>query len=181
MFEKIRNRKIRRALEQFVSEKPVAKFPDIQKLSSCTIILDENDKGIIKNIESRVKTLFCISCCRFVILCNQFSEDILQSDLYCEITPKDFGFMDVLKPEKHEFVRKLPSTYLLVNMAVKHPDISDYLSTLPRADFRVCFNSSCNIKVYDLVIENSEDADLISNVEVLYKYLTALSGGPKTQ
>ena len=66
------------------------------------IILDESDKSIVKNIESSAKSLFGVSRCGFIILCNQMSDTILQSDLYTEITPKDFGFMSVLKPDQQE-------------------------------------------------------------------------------
>ena len=91
----LRNRALRRALEQFLAEKPTAKMPNLQRVTSILIILDEGDKSIVKNIESSAKSLFGASRCGFVILCNQMSETILQSDLYTEITPKDFGFMSV--------------------------------------------------------------------------------------
>ena len=108
------------------------------------------------------------------------SDNILQSDLYNEITPKDFGFMNVLRPEKHEYIRKLPFSNMIVNMAMKHPDISDYICTLPKSDFRVCFQQGEHIQIYDLVIENSKEADPVSNIHVLRNYLEALYG-PQTQ
>ena len=93
----LRNRALHKALEQFLAEKPMVKMPNLQRLSSILIILDEGDKSIVKNIESSAKSLFGASRCGFIILCNQMSDTILQSDLYTEITPKDFGFMSVLK------------------------------------------------------------------------------------
>lgn len=143
------------------------------------IILDEQDKSIVKNIENSVKGLFGASRCGFIILCNQMSDNVLQSDLYTEITPKDFGFMSVLKPEKHEFLRKLPSSNMIINMASKDSDVSDYLCTLPKTDFRVCFNQSKHLKIYNLVIENPRATDPVSNVHVLHNYLKALVG-PQT-
>ena len=106
------------------------------------------------------------------------SDTILQSDLYTEITPKDFGFMSVLKPDKHEFVKKLPFSTMIINMAGKNADISDYLCTLPKSDFRVAFHQSKNVKIYDLVIENPRSTDPVSNVHVLHNYLKALAGSP---
>lgn len=143
------------------------------------IILDEQDKSIVKNIENSVKGLFGASRCGFVILCNQMSDNVLQSDLYTEVTPKDFGFMSVLKPEKHEFLRKLPSSNMIINMASKDSDVSDYLCTLPKTDFRVCFNQSKHLEIYNLVIENPRATDPVSNVHVLHNYLKALVG-PQT-
>jgi len=172
----LRNRSFRRAFEQYLAEKVAVKLPNIQKVNSMLIILDESDKGIVKSIESSAKGLFSTSRCGFIILCNQMSDTILQSDLYTEITPKDFGFMSVLKPEKHEYLKKLPFCNIIINMASKDTAISDYLCTLPKADFRVSFNSSDHQEIYDLLISNSRAADPVSNIHVLYNYLKALTG-----
>ncbi len=151
-------------------------MPNPQRIASVLIILDESDRSIVRSIESSVKALFGTTRCGFLILCNQMSDNVLQSDLYNEITPKDFGFMSVLKPDKHEYIRKLPSCNMIVNMAVKNGDISDYICTLPKSDFRVCFHQSEHLKIYDLVIENVRAADPVSNIHVLHNYLQALSG-----
>ena len=172
----LRNRALSRSLEQFLADKPITKMPNLQRVNSILIILDENDKSIVKNIESSVKGLFGNCRCGFVILCNQMSETILQSDLYTEITPKDFGFMSVLKPDKHEFIKKLPFSNILINLAPKNAEISDYLCTLPKSDFRICFHQSKNTQIYDLFIENARATDPVSNIHVLHNYLKALSG-----
>ena len=172
----LRNRALNHAFEQFLAEKTAAKLPNLQRINSVLIILDENDKSIIKNIESSVKGLFGAGRCGFIILCNQMSDTILQSDLYNEITPKDFGFMSVLKPEKHEYLKKLPYSSMIINMAGKNAEISDYLCTLPKSDFRICFQKSGNLNIYDLVIENPRGTDPVSNIHVLHNYLKALAG-----
>lgn len=172
----LRNRSLRRAFQQFLEEKVAVKLPNVQRVNSMLIILDEGDKGIVKSIESSAKGLFATGRCGFVILCNQMSETILQSDLYTEITPKDFGFMSVLKPEKHEYLKKLPFSNMIINMASKNADISDYICTLPKADFRVSFHQSNHQEIYDLLIENSRAADPVSNIHVLHNYLKALAG-----
>lgn len=176
LLSKLRIRSLQRALQQYLAEKQDAKLPNIQRVNSILIILDEGDKSIVKSIENSAKALFGTPKCGFVILCNQMSDTILQSDLYTEITPKDFGFMSVLKPEKHEFLRKLSSSNMIVNMAAKDPDLSDYLCTLPKSDFRVCFHKSNNSKIYDLLIENPRATDPVSNIHVLHNYLKALTG-----
>ena len=172
----LRNRALRRSLEQYLAEKQTAKLPNLQRINSMLIILDESDKSIVKNIESSAKSLFGVSRCGFIILCNQMSDTILQSDLYTEITPKDFGFMSVLKPDQHEFIKKLPFSAMLINMAAKNAEISDYLCTLPKSDFRICFHESKNQQIYDLLIENPRATDPVSNIHVLHNYLKALSG-----
>ena len=170
------NRALRRALDQFSEEKVMVKLPNAQKINSMLIILDESDKGIVKSIESSAKALFNTGRCGFIILCNQMSDTILQSDLYTEITPKDFGFMSVLKPEKHEYIKKWPFSNMIINMAGKDTDISDYLCILPKADFRISFQESEYMKIYDLVIENPRATDPVSNIHVLHNYLKALAG-----
>ena len=174
----LRNRALRRAFDQFLAEKTAAKMPNLQRVNTVLIILDEHDKSIHKNIESSVKSLFGASRCGFIILCNQMSDTILQSDLYNEITPKDFGFMSVLKPDKHEYLKKLPYSTMIVNMAGKNTEISDYLCTLPKTDFRITFQQSKHVTMYDLVIENPRGADPVSNIHVLHNYLKALVGTP---
>ena len=177
----LRNRALRRAFEQFLAEKTAAKMPNLQRVNSVLIILDEYDKSIHKNIESSVKALFGTGRCGFIILCSQMSDTILQSDLYTEITPKDFGFMSVLKPDKHEYLKKLPYNAMIVNMASKNAEISDYLCTLPKSDFRICFHESKNRQIYDLFIENPRATDPVSNIHVLHNYLKALAGTQQNQ
>lgn len=179
LINKIRYRALHKALEHFTEIKDPVKLPNMLKVNSIIIILEERDKTVLKNIESTVKSLFSANRCGFIILCDQMSDDMLQSDLYNEITPKDFGFMSVLKPEKYEYLRKLPSSNMIVNMATNLTDISDYLCILPKSDFRISFRQSEHIKIYDLVIENSKNADPVSNMHVLHNYLMALAGNPK--
>ena len=135
MFEKLRYRILNRSINQFIAEKNGCKMPDLEKMSSVIIILEDLDKQTVRAIEERIKALFDISRVRFIIITEKASNDVLLSDQYCEVTTKDFGFMKVLKAEKQEEVRKLPMTHLLVNMAKNHIDISDYLATLPHANF----------------------------------------------
>ena len=177
----LRNRALKHAFEQFLAEKATAKMPNLQRLNSVLIILDEQDKSIHKNIESSVKALFGAGRCGFIILCSQMSDTILQSDLYNEITPKDFGFMSVLKPDKHEYLRKLPYSSMIINMANKSAEISDYLCTLPKSDFRICFHETNHRNIYDLFIENPRATDPVSNIHVLHNYLKALAGTQQTQ
>ena len=81
VFSKLRNRSLNRALDQFLAEKQASKMPNIQRINSLLIILDESDKSIVKSIENSAKGLFNTNRCGFVILCNEMSDNILQSDL----------------------------------------------------------------------------------------------------
>ena len=176
LIDDIRYRILNRSINQFVEEKNGCRMPDMGKLSSIIIILDDLDKQTVRVIEDRIRSLFGPIRTRFIIITEKASDDVLLSDQYCEVTTKDFGFMKVLKAEKQEEVRKLPMTHLLVNMTKKHPDISDYLATLPHANFRISFFKSNHYQLYDLIIDSGENSNPINDVESLYKYLKALSG-----
>ena len=176
MLERLRYRILNRSIKQFLAEKNGGKIPDTERLSSMIVILEDLDKEKVRAIEERFKSVFGISKIRLVLISEQASKDMLLSDLYCEVTTKDFGFMKVLKAEKQEEIRKLPMTQLIVNMAQKHIDIGDYLATLPHASFRVSFSKSRHYGIYDLIIESDEPSDSIKNIDALYNYLKALTG-----
>ena len=42
----LRNRALKNAFEQFLAEKTMAKMPNLQRMNTVLIILDENDKSI---------------------------------------------------------------------------------------------------------------------------------------
>lgn len=176
MFEKIKYKILNRSIQQFIAEKTGGKLPDFDRLSSLILIIEDIDKQNIKLIEDHVKSVFGITRTRFIIISEKASDDILLSDQYCEVTTQDFGFMKVLTDEKQEEVRKLPMTHLLINMANKHIDIGDYLSTLPNASFRVSFQKSEHYGIYDLILDNGSQSDPTANIKILYDYLLALSG-----
>ncbi len=176
MFEKLRYRILNRSINQFIEEKNGCRMPDLEKLNSVIVILEDLDKQMVRAIEERIKNLFGIGRIRFIIITEKASDDVLLSDQYCEVTTKDFGFMKVLKAEKQEEVRKLPMTHLIVNMAKNHIDISDYLATLPHANFRVSMSKSEHYGIYDLIIDSGKNEDPVKDINALYNYLQALTG-----
>lgn len=176
MFEKLRYRILNRSISQFIAEKNGCRMPDFERLSSIIVILEDLDKERVRALEDHIKSVFGINRVRFVIITENTSKDMLLSDQYCEVTTKDFGFMKVLKAEKQEEIRKLPMTNLLVNMARKHIDISDFLSTLPHSNFRVSFTKSSHWGVYDLIISNESSSDPFKDVDTLFRYLKAITG-----
>ena len=176
MFEKLRYRILNRSIDQFIAEKKGCKMPDFERLSSFIVILEDLGKEQVRILEEQFKKVFGVNRIRFVIITNNASNDVLLSDQYCEVTTKDFGFMKVLKAEKQEEIRKLPMTNMLINMAKKHIDISDYLATLPLAHFRVSFTKSSHYGIYDLILSNEGNSNLNKDIEALYNYLQALTG-----
>ena len=53
MLDKIRNRILKRSIEKFIKGKAVAKLPDLQRISSVIIILEESEKQLIRSIEKQ--------------------------------------------------------------------------------------------------------------------------------
>ena len=176
LIDKLRYRILNRSIKQFIAEKNGCRMPDLEKLSSVIIILDDMDKEEVRVIEDRIKALFGITRSRFIIITEKASNNVLLSDQYCEVTTKDFGFMKVLKAEKQEEVRKLPMTHLIVNMSKKHTSIGDYLATLPHASFRISTTKSEYFHIYDLIIDSGDNTDPINDIQAIYVYLKALSG-----
>lgn len=176
LIDKLRYRILNRSIKQFIDEKNGCRMPDLEKLSSAIIILDDMDKEEVRVIEERIKALFGITRSRFIIITEKASNNVLLSDQYCEVTTKDFGFMKVLKSEKQEEVRKLPMTHLLINMSKKHADIADYLATLPHASFRISTTKDEHFNIYDLIIDSGDNANPINDIQSIYVYLKALSG-----
>ena len=179
MFENLRNNILNRSINQFIAGKNGSKMPDLEKLTSAIVILEDLDKQTVRAIEDRFKAVFCISRIRFIIITENTSDNVLLSDQYCEVTTKDFGVIKVLKSEKQDEIRKLPMTQLLVNMAKSHLDISDYLVTLPHANFRVSFTKDDHFQLYDLIIDSGDNSNTIKDIEALYNYLKVLSGDSK--
>ena len=176
MFDKLRYKLLIRSIEQFIAEKKGCKMPDMDRLSSIILIIEDLDKQNVRAIEEHVKKVFGITRIRFIIISEKASEDMLLSDQYCEVTTQDFGFMKVLTSEKQEEISKLPMTHLLVNMAKKHEDISDYLATLPNVSFRVSFSNTEHSGIYDLLLDSGKDSTTAKDIQILYDYLQALTG-----
>lgn len=156
IIDKIRYRALHKALERFTEIKDPVKLPNMLKVNSVIIILEERDKTTLKNIENTVKKPFRFKplwVYRFVR--TNVGQHVAERFIHRNHA-KDFGFMSVLKPEKHEYLKKLPSSNIIVNIATNLTDISDYLCILPKTDFRVSFRQSEHIKIYDLVIENTK-------------------------
>lgn len=176
ILDKLRYRILNRSIKQFIAEKSGCRMPDLEKLTSIIVILDDLDKQAVHNIEDRIKALFGIGRSRFIIITEKASNDVLLSDQYCEVTTKDFGFTKVLKAEKQEEIRKLPMTGLLVNMSKKHTEIGDYMAILPHASCRISLTKNDHYPLYDLIIDSGDNTDPIKDIEALNNYLRALTG-----
>ena len=96
-----RKRKIRRNLQN----KRLMQFPDINKFPVVSILVDENQKKNIKEMESFLKSSFNPKRLRFIVLSDVLPDNILQSDFMVFVSKDDFNKLGVLKKEKEDVLR----------------------------------------------------------------------------
>ena len=80
MFEKLRYRILNRSIAQFIAGKNGCRMPDLDKLNSAIVILEDLDKEMVRAIEERIKIRFGITRIRFIIITeNGFPSRLLKS------------------------------------------------------------------------------------------------------
>ena len=118
-----RKRKIRKNLQN----KRLMQFPDINKYPIISVLVDENQKKCIKEMESFLKSSFNPKRVRFIVLSNVIPENVLQSDFMVFVQKDDFNKLGVLKKEKEE-VLKTFSDDIFVNLSDNNEDLlNDYI------------------------------------------------------
>ena len=166
-----RNRKIRKNLQQ----KRLMQFPDINKYPIITILVGENQKKNIKEMESFLKMSFNPKRVRFIILSDVLPENVLQSDFMVFIQKEDFNKLGILKSEKEE-VLKTFSDDIFINLFDKNDDLlNDYIVSYIKLSFRVG-HPKVNMKLHDLIIDYGIEKSDVGRLKILYKYILMLSG-----
>ena len=172
----LHNRILKREFERFLAKRKPTIMPRLDRPIALTFILEDTNRDMINDIKSIARSAFGQVHCRFVIITNEMSESILQSDSYCEIMPKAFNFLHLAKAKTKDDLDKIAASHVLVNMARKNSDISDYISIMIKAQFRCCFQSGSNDRIYDLFINTPQNSSPITNTKILHDYLEAISG-----
>jgi len=172
----IHNRLIKREFEHFLSKRKPIVMPRLDKPIALTFIMEDIDKQAVGDIRATVRSLFVHVQTKFIVLTEEVSDTTLQSDSYLEITPKDFNFLNMLKAEAKDNLSKITASHVLINMARKKSSISDYISIKVKAQFRCCFESGSNDRIYDLLINTAHNSSPITNTKILHDYLEAISG-----
>ena len=167
-----RKRKIRKNLQN----KRLMQFPDINKYPIISVLVDENQKKCIKEMESFLKSSFNPKRVRFIVLSNVIPENVLQSDFMVFVQKDDFNKLGVLKKEKEE-VLKTFSDDIFVNLSDNNEDLlNDYMISCVKSSFKVG-HSGVNIGMHDLVIDYGIEKNDVERLKILYKYILMLSGG----
>ena len=167
-----RKRKIRKNLQK----KRLMQFPDINKYPIISVLVDENQKKCIKEMESFLKSSFNPKRVRFIVLSNVIPENVLQSDFMVFVQKDDFNKLGVLKKEKEE-VLKTFSDDIFVNLSDNNEDLlNDYIISCVKSSFKVG-HSGVNMGMHDLVIDYGIEKNDVERLKILYKYILMLSGG----
>ena len=151
-------------------------FPDINKYPIISILVDENQKKNIKEMESFLKTSFNPKRVRFIILSDVLPENVLQSDFMVFVQKDDFSKLGVLKKEKEEVLKTFADD-IFINLSDNNEDLlNDYIISYIRSSFKIG-HPKVNMKMHDLVIDYGIEKSDVERLKILYKYILMLSGG----
>lgn len=164
--KKIKNNNLSRRLLQ---------IPDFGKNPAITILIDDNKKKNVKEIESFLETSFNPNI-RFIVLSNSLQSDFPQSNMMLLLQKNDFNKIGILKKEKEESLRSF-SCDMLINLSDESELLlNDYLVSCINSSFKVG-HSKVNIEMHDLVIDYGIEKNDLERLKILSKYLNMLSGG----
>jgi hypothetical protein len=150
-------------------------FPDINKFPVVSILVDENQKKNIKEMESFLKSSFNPKRLRFIVLSDVLPDNILQSDFMVFVSKDDFNKLGVLKKEKEDVLRAF-SDDIFINLSDNNEELlNDYIISYVNSSFKVG-HSKLNMKMHDLVIDYALEKNDVERLKILYKYLLMLSG-----
>ncbi len=166
-----RKRKIRNNLQH----KLLLQFPDINKFPVISVLVDENQKKNIKEMEMFLKQSFNPKRLRFIILSEVLPDNILQSDFMVCVLKEDFNRFGVLKKEKED-VLKTFSDDIFINLSDNNEDlINDYMVSFVKSSFKIG-HPKVNMGLHDLVIDYGIEKNDVERLKILYKYILMLSG-----
>ncbi len=150
-------------------------FPDMNNFPVVSILLDENQKKNIKEMELFIKSAFRPKKLRFVMIADSLPENLLQSDYMVFILKEDFNRLGVLKKEKENVLATF-SDELFINLSDNNENLlNDYLVSFVKSSFKIG-HSKVNMNMYDLIIDYGDEKNDVARLKILYKYLLMLSG-----
>lgn len=166
-----RKRNIRRNMQR----KRIVQFPDLNKFPIVSLLVNENQKKNIKEIELFLKNSFNPKRLRFIILSDMLPDNLLQSDYMICILKEDFNKFGFLKKEKEE-VLKASHDDIFINLLDDNDELlNDYIVSFVKSSFKVG-HSKVNMDMHDLVLDYGIEKNDIQRLKILHKYLMMLSG-----
>lgn len=166
-----RNRKVTKNLQQ----KRLLQFPDLKKYPTLTILIDDNQKKNVKEMDSFIKDYIKPKRVRFVVMTDLLHEDCLQSDTLFLINKDDFNKLGILKKEKELSLKSIHDD-IFINLSDKNDNLlNDYLVSCMNSMFKIGHSNS-NMKLHDMAIDYGIEKNNVERLKILYKYLMMLSG-----
>lgn len=151
------------------------RFPAVENSPVVTVMVDVENKKDIKLLEQNIKSLFKPKDLRFVLLCENCPDNILQSDKMLFLLKDDFNVFGILKKEKL-LVLKSFSDDMFINLSENNENLlNDYLVSNINSTFKIGFSDN-NMDMYDLIINFGIEKDDLQRVKIIHKYLLMLSG-----
>lgn len=166
-----RKRNIRKNLQK----KRIMQFPDIDKFPIISLLVSENQKKNIKEIELFLKNSLNPKRLRFIILSETLPDNLLQSDYMICISNDDFNKLGFLKKEKEDLLRASHDD-IFINLLDNNDDLmNDYIVSFIKSSFKVG-HSKVNMSMHDLIIDYGIEKNDVQRLKILCKYLLMLSG-----
>ena len=165
----------KRAVKKNLQQKRMSIMPELGKFPLVSILIEENQKHLIKDIELHLKTLFNPKRYRFVILNDETPDDYLMSDVMSFITKEDFNIWGLLKKEKIIQLKSFTDE-LFINMADGQDDMmNDYIVSMINSTFKIGGIKN-NSALHDLILNYGIEKNNVERLKIIKKYLLMLSG-----
>ena len=150
-------------------------FPEFDKSPTLTLMIDDNQKKVVKELEQILKVFFNPKRIRFIVLTDSLQTDFLQSNTMFFIEKADFNKVGIMKKEK-ESVMKSFSDDVFINFSDNNENLqNDYLVSCIDATFKIG-HSKVNMELHDLVLDYGIETNDVERLKILYRYLMMLSG-----
>lgn len=162
-------------IKENLQRERMMQFPDFEKYLTITLMIDDSQKKIVKEMDAFVKNAFNSTKVRFVVMTKNLQSDFLQSDTMFFLEKTDFNIFGVLKKEKEEALRSFFDD-MFINLSNSNNELlNDYLVTCVNSKFKIG-HSKNNTKLHDLIIDYGIETDDVERLKILHKYLKMLSG-----
>lgn len=165
----------KKAIKKSLQRKRVPIMPELNKYPVVSILIDENQKHLLKDIENAMKTLFNPKRYRFIILNDVLPDNYLLSDTILFLTKDDFNFWGVLRNDKMILLKSFVDD-LFVNLTDSQDDmLNDYIVSMINSNFKVGGVKN-NPDLYDFIFNYGIEKNNVERLKIIKKYLLMLSG-----
>lgn len=178
MFEGIKRYFRKRFISKYIQHKVGSVLPDLNKFPTITVLIDSTQMGDCKSIEAALNR--CFKTKRGSIVVFSEKNEFPPVESFACVMPNDFDVFGHLKADKAALIDSMSSD-VFINCHRIQSDVfeTDYLAAYFKSPFKITFCQRPFEKMYDLFIDTKRDQDVVSQLDVLSKYLKVLNGYEK--